>query len=112
MSPSRLISPEEKGADTVKSDAVKPASIVISARLEGLAIASKASAGSVTCTWMQDSIVTPEDQTRCASLHPSSAVYSVHCLSYVIMHRSGCISLKLTSMMSTHLGKFCRKKAH
>lgn len=48
-SPSRLMLPEENGAHTVKSDAEKPASTVVSARVEGFATASSASAGSVTC---------------------------------------------------------------
>lgn len=43
------MSPEEKGANTLKLDAEKPASTVVSARLEGFAMASKAFAGIVTC---------------------------------------------------------------
>ena len=43
------MSPEENGAETVKSDVEKPASTVVSARLEGVAMASRAPAGMVTC---------------------------------------------------------------
>ena len=43
------MSPEEKGAKTLKLDAEKPASTVVSARLDGFAMASNASAGIVTC---------------------------------------------------------------
>jgi hypothetical protein len=45
------MSPEENGADTVKSDAEKPASTVVSARVEGFATASSAFAGSDTCSY-------------------------------------------------------------
>ena len=47
--PRMLMSPEENGAATVKVAAEKPASTVVSARLDGFATASKASPGSVTC---------------------------------------------------------------
>ena len=46
------MSPEENGTETVKSDVAKPASTVVSARLEGVAMASRASAGMVTCSIM------------------------------------------------------------
>ena len=47
--PRILMSPEEKGANTLKLDAEKPASTVVSARLDGFAMAANASAGIVTC---------------------------------------------------------------
>ena len=50
--PRMLISPEENGAETVKFDVEKPASIVVSARLDGVAMASRAPAGMVTCIIM------------------------------------------------------------
>ena len=50
--PRMLMSPEENGTETVKSDVAKPASTVVSARLDAVAMSSMGSSGMVTCSIM------------------------------------------------------------